>query len=33
MRAVAVCPLVLLAVAVIGAETAPAQDQRHFRFA
>jgi hypothetical protein len=33
MRAVAVCPLILLAAAVIGAEIAPAQDQRHFRFA
>jgi TRAP-type transport system periplasmic protein len=33
MRAVAVCPLVLLAATVIGAEIAPAQEQRHFRFA
>ena len=33
MRAVAVSTVVLLAAAVIGAEIAPAQDQRHFRFA
>jgi TRAP-type transport system periplasmic protein len=33
MRAVTVCPMILLAAAVIGAEIAPAQDQRHFRFA
>jgi tripartite ATP-independent transporter DctP family solute receptor len=33
MRAVTVCPMVLLAAAVITAEVAPAQDQRHFRFA
>jgi len=33
MRAVTVSTVVLLAAAVIGAEIAPAQDQRHFRFA
>jgi len=33
MRAVAVSTVVLLAAAVIGVEIAPAQDQRHFRFA
>ena len=33
MRAVRTCPLILLAAAVIGAGIAPAQDQRHFRFA
>ena len=33
MRAVTVCPVILLAATVIGAEIAPAQDQRHFRFA
>ena len=33
MRAATVCPMILLAAAVAGAEIAPAQDQRHFRFA
>ena len=33
MHAVAVSTVVLLAAAVAGAEIAPAQDQRHFRFA
>jgi TRAP-type transport system periplasmic protein len=33
MRAVTACPVILLAAAVIGAGMAPAQDQRHFRFA